>query len=587
MPAPTSATAFTKFMRQLLYGGALAHNQESREQAFVVNAYSLLAFLSLTIIGLQHIFVEGNAHLGYLEVVGGLTVGLNILGLRATHNIGLARNSLLLIMLVLLMVMLLTGGLGGTGIFWFFMFPVSAFFLTGKWGGIIWMITLFASVLIVLLLSQLTLVSIQYDPIVVRQLLVTLSVVSVGIYAYQQAREAAAAETKASKATSKEERIKSETIIENIDEGIVAIDQLGRVMVINESAEKMLGWHREELIGKSFIEAVPMFDKNGRRVAAGDRPLHAVLHKPGKIVIQASYARKNGSILPVALTGRPIVVDGHIRGAIGTFRDVRTEQAVDHAKTEFITLASHQLRTPISAIKWYGELLLSGDAGNLSAQQREYIQQMCGSNFRLTAILDAMLLASNLDLGKITVRPEPTDLAELTKLLLIDLLHMQPTLKKLKIHEAYSPGIPALPLDPELTKTILRNVLGNALKYTPEGGKISVSIRPDTEKLSSASRGSIRITVTDTGYGIPGNQQKNIFVKLFRAANIKEKDTDGTGLGLYVTKELLEKVGGKISFVSKEGEGSTFVILLPVEGMSPSPEPTAPKTPKKQDGPHD
>lgn len=243
-------------------------------------------------------------------------------------------------------------------------------------------------------------------------------------------------------------------------------------------------------------------------------------------------------------------------------------QTVESAKTEFLTLASHQLRTPVSAIKWYSELLLAGDAGPLDNQQREYIQQIYGSTARLNSIIDAMLLTANLDLGHLTVRPEPTDLALLCKVVLIDMLHIQSSPKKLDIQEDYHPNLPKIALDPQLTKTILRTVVGNAIKYTPAGGKIRISIQPDPQKLSTSSQGSLRIQVSDTGYGIPEGQQKDIFVKLFRAANIKEKDTDGTGLGLYVTKALLQQVGGRISFSSKENEGSTFMILLPVEGMA-------------------
>lgn len=552
---------------QLLSGGTSVHSHESREQAFVANIYSLLAFLSLTIFGLQHI-AENNLLLGELEIIGGLTIALNALALRLTANIVLARNNLLLVMLGLLVVMLLTGGLGGTGIFWFFMFPVSAFFLTGRRGGIVWMTALFAVVLTVLFLGHLGLLAVPYPDIVVRQLLVTLFVVSVGIYAYQHARETLAKETKQSEEVSKEEKIKSETIIENIDEGIVVIDQSGRVVVMNEPAEELLGWRRRDLIGEQFVRSVPMFDRNGQQIPPMDRPLQIVLQRPAVLTAQVTYERKNGTRLPVAITSRPIIVDGEVVGAIGTFRDIREEQAVERTKTEFVTLASHQLRTPVSAIKWYAELLLSGDAGKLSSSQRDYIQQIYSSNFRLSSIIDAMLLTSDLELGNLAVRPEPVNLAQLTNLLLIDLLHMQPSKKRLRITETYSPALPSLMLDQGLIKTIMRAVLGNAIKYTPEGGKIAIAIKPDAGKLSYASKGSVRITIADTGYGIPRNQQKNIFVKLFRAANIKEKDTDGTGLGLYVSKAILEQVGGKISFSSKEGKGSTFVILLPVEGMS-------------------
>jgi PAS domain S-box-containing protein len=558
-----------RFMRQLLHGGAFSHGRAAQSQVYIVNAYSLLAFLTLVIFGLQHVITKGNVLLGYLEIIGGLTTLLNFLGLRLTGNTTLVRNNLLLIILGLLVVMLLTGGLAGTGLFWFFVFPASAFFLAGKRDGLIWMAALFFAIGLAVLFDHFHTVDIPYPEIVVRQLILSLLVVSAGTYAYQHARETLTLASHRSEESSKEEKIKSKTIVENIAEGVIAVDAAGTVVSINQSAEEMLGWGPQELLGRKFVEAVPMVDDKGNPLGIEERPLELALRMPQTITTQGAYVRKNGQSLPVAITSRSIVVNGKVRGAIGTLRDVTQERLIEHAKSEFVTLASHQLRTPISAIKWYSELLLTGDAGKLSDEQREYIQQVYGSNLRLAAIVDAMLTVSALELGSVTVRPELSNITALCRLQLADVLHMQPAKKELHITENYSEKLPKIPLDQAITKLILRSVLSNAIKYTPKGGNIDISVQPTTEKLSANSRGSVRITVKDTGYGIPQNQQKNIFVKLFRAANIKEKDTDGTGLGLYITKGLLEQVGGRISFTSREGAGSTFEILLPLEGMQP------------------
>lgn len=569
-----SALTKSPIIQRLLYSGAALNNRTSEEQAFVVNVYSLLAFASLVCFGLQHVFLaSGSRVLGYVEIIGGLIIALNFWGFRMTKNIVLARNILLFTMLSLLLVMLYTGGLAGTGIFWFFVFPVSAFFLTNKRSGMGWMTALLLAILAALLVDRTTFLHIAYSPITVQQLMITLLVVSVGIYAYQQSRETLVEETERSEDQSQEEKIKNETIIENIDEGIVAVDPQGIIVIMNEPAEEMLGWRRQELVGKKFIEAVPLVDQSGQLVDAEDRPLQIVLRQPKTIHARVAYARKDRRLFPVATTNRSIFVNGTIRGAIITFRDVSEEYAVEHAKTELVTLASHQLRTPISAIKWQTELLLSGDAGPLSEEHREAMQQIYDSDARLATIVDAMLMVSNLELGNVPVHLAPTDLAALCRTLLADRLKKQAPEKKLTVHEQYSPDLPKVKLDAELTKIVFRNLIDNAIKYTPAGGSISINIEPSSERLSFASKSSIKATITDTGYGIPADQQKNIFAKMFRATNIKQKDTDGTGLGLYITKEVLKQTGGQITFESREGKGSKFNVLLPIEGMHPRQSP--------------
>jgi signal transduction histidine kinase len=137
----------------------------------------------------------------------------------------------------------------------------------------------------------------------------------------------------------------------------------------------------------------------------------------------------------------------------------------------------------------------------------------------------------------------------------------------LHITETYYPGLPLLQLDRRMTKTILRNLISNAIKYTPSRGSVAIHLKKSSTKLTPSSRGSLMIEISDTGYGIPRGQQKKIFSKLFRASNIKIKDTDGTGLGLYIVQLILERVGGRIRVTSEENKGSTFTVLLPLEGM--------------------
>lgn len=244
---------------------------------------------------------------------------------------------------------------------------------------------------------------------------------------------------------------------------------------------------------------------------------------------------------------------------IGVNFDITKEKEVDKAKSEFVSLASHQLRTPLSAINWYTEMLLNGDAGTINDEQKKYLGEVSIGNKRMVALVNALLNVSRLDLGTFIIEPEPTDITAMIKSVL-DELRPQIMTKKLQLSEVYDPAIPTQFLaDQKLLRMVFQNLLSNAVKYTPEAGSVTVS---------STSKGEDLIfSVADSGMGIPASQKDKIFSKLFRADNARESDSEGTGLGLYIVKSVIEQSGGKVWFESVESKGSTFYVSLPLSGM--------------------
>jgi signal transduction histidine kinase len=234
------------------------------------------------------------------------------------------------------------------------------------------------------------------------------------------------------------------------------------------------------------------------------------------------------------------------------------EEEIEKSKTEFVTLASHQLRTPITAIGWFTEILLNGDAGKITSEQRDQLQQIYLSNQRMAALINDLLIASQLELGAIIMHNKKVDLPALAHSILNKVTAEYTQHKKLIVKEKYEKDIQPLFLDPDLIKIVFEHLFSNACKYTPENATIQVSINHE-----KTTQGKINITVSDTGYGIPARQQAKIFTKLFRAENIKSKETDGTGIGLYIAKSIIDKMGGEITFQSIEGEGTTFTVTLP------------------------
>jgi PAS domain S-box-containing protein len=547
--------------------GPLSGLGNAAEKAYVLKVYSLLAFLSLGTFGAYNIIVQPQLALGYWEVWGAILIALNLILFYALHSIVFTRTGLLLIMMSFEAVMLMTGGTVGTGIFWFFMFPVAAFFLAGKRQGLVWMLVLLASILGLWLLDWQGVVSLAYNSAVLRQLIASLVVVTIGIYAYELTRESLEFEKRASQHALESEKLRADEIVQHIGEGIVTTDLQCKVTFMNEAAEKLLGWKLSDLKGKSFVEIVPMLDQSGNDAPVDSRPLYQVL-RTGKATTQmATYKRKDGRHMPVSVSANPVVENDKVIAAIGTFRDMSEEQDVARAKSEFVTLASHQLRTPISAISWMSELLLNGDTGTVNDDQKKYLEDIYQSNQRLAALVSEMLLVSSLDLGSFPVVLQFVKVPELAS----SVVNSQVSSSSEKTAEVVvnsSQDVPLFKCDPDVLRLLLRNLISNAIKYTPKTGHIILDISVDHKQaLYAGSQGSLVIHVTDTGYGIPESVSDKIFQKFFRGPNILHRDTDGTGLGLYIVKSLLDYVGGRISFTSREGKGTTFTVLLPLEGM--------------------
>lgn len=232
--------------------------------------------------------------------------------------------------------------------------------------------------------------------------------------------------------------------------------------------------------------------------------------------------------------------------------DITKEKAVDRAKSEFVSLVSHQLRDPLGAINWAVEVLVSGDFGDLTPGQKKYVDEIRSDNDKMTDLVNAYLDVSRLELGTFVSDLEMLDLRELAEGIFSE-LEAKINSKKLKILKKYGRGLKHK-VDKKLMTIVLENLLSNAVKYTPSKGTVKLEI--------SKGKKGVLIKVSDTGCGIPKGQQAEVFDKLFRAANARKVDPDGTGLGIYLVKKIVDHLGGEISFESEEGKGASFVVRL-------------------------
>jgi len=357
-------------------------------------------------------------------------------------------------------------------------------------------------------------------------------------------------------------KIRDNAVLRSIGEGLIVIidvDKGGKIAYVNKTFEDLTGWKEREVLNRSVVDILPREDKEGNIVSFGDRIVTQVLS--GKKVVSDLtspffYLRKNKSKFPVASVITPIIVDKKIVGAVETFRDISKECESDKAKTEFASLVSHQLRTPFATINWYVELLLTQEIGTLNTKQIKYLQEVYKASKRMVALVNVLLSVSRIEMGKSDIEEIPTDIIALADTIFEE-EKLEIKKKHLEIKRMYDAHVPRILADPKQVMIVLQNLINNAVKYTPNKGTLTLTIKIDTDVMN--------ISMTDTGIGIPKKARSKIFTRFFRADNAKEQEPEGIGLGLYIMKAVIDLMGGTIKFTSKEGSGTTFYIAFPVK----------------------
>jgi len=366
-------------------------------------------------------------------------------------------------------------------------------------------------------------------------------------------------------------RVKDEAILKSIGDAVFAIDTQERITLFNPVAAKISGYSAEEAVGKPYKEVLKfVFQKNDRVNETFIR--HALEGHAASMKNHTMLIRKDGQRLPVADSAAPIRDSrGELLGVIIVFRDVSREYALDRAKTEFVSLASHQLRTPLTAISWNSELLMEGEAGKLTKTQTIRVNEIQEGTKRMIALVNALLDVSRLDLDKLANDQRPSHIADLINSIESE-LRVGAKRGEVEIVNDINKHTPVVLADPKLMRMVVQNLISNAVKYTPPKGRVTVTLRPATAKdvrsvpgHTKISGDSVFFSVADTGYGIPKSQQDKIFNKLFRADNVRVLDVEGTGLGLYIVEQVVQKLGGKVWFESIESVGTTFYVVLPVK----------------------
>jgi PAS domain S-box-containing protein len=244
------------------------------------------------------------------------------------------------------------------------------------------------------------------------------------------------------------------------------------------------------------------------------------------------------------------IVHRHIVSLI----DITHEKEIEHTKTDFLLLASHQLRTPTTTIKWYVDYLRSMKTEEVSEKARAYLDEIYEGNERMSEIIRTLLTVSKIEMGVLDPEYRQVRINSIVEDILEELKSL--VQKKEIVFTIEKKGDDMVTTDKMMLRIVIHNLLTNVLKYTPQKGGARISLLREGALFY--------INVSDSGRGIPLSEQEHIFTKMYRATNAKKMSAQGTGLGLYLSKAFIEKLGGTLSFVSLEGKGSTFTITLPL-----------------------
>ena len=356
-------------------------------------------------------------------------------------------------------------------------------------------------------------------------------------------------------------------ILAAMGEGLFVLDDRYRIVLSNPIAERILDMQADEIIGKSMSDIITLY-KGKEEVPVEGRPMVKVFTE-GKIIAadlrddfywQTSKGRK----FPVGFIAAPLTVGG-IRNEVVVFRNLEKEKNLDEARTSFISITSHQLRTPLTSIKWFLEMLMEGSyADPLTVKQREFADLAYQASEKMVGIINLLLQIARVESGRLKVLPVPTDLKQLTASIIASFGNAFQMRKQVIIVQTVPDPLPVIQIDVDVMGQVIQNLLSNANRYANENSTIIISI-----EAGQGEQGSDFITysIADQGIGIGKNATSRIFEKFYRAENALRSVPEGSGLGLSLVKSLVEGWGGRVWFESEEGKGTTFFFTIPIGGM--------------------
>ncbi len=344
------------------------------------------------------------------------------------------------------------------------------------------------------------------------------------------------------------EKKTTEAVVRSIAEGLVVVNQKGEVLLMNPSAEKILGVQREKKVGQPLLE-----DVGDELMVSMSRP--AVPGSDDKVV---EYTSKNENVKKIIRSSSAVIQneDGQTIGMVNILTDVTKQRELDEVKSKFVSNVTHELRTPIVAMQKAISILQTHAAGSLTENQANFVDIVSRNLAHLNRLVEDLLDIAKIDSGKMRIKAVP---GRLDKAIhdACDMLDTWARSKNIQIIRNLDRNFPDIAFDAGKIVQVMNNLIGNAIKFTPSGGKITVqsSFSPDGR--------FVQVSVSDNGIGIAKENISKLFGRFQQFGD--QQGIGGTGLGLSISKEIVERHGGQISAESHEGKGATLTFTLPIK----------------------
>lgn len=351
----------------------------------------------------------------------------------------------------------------------------------------------------------------------------------------------------------KEKELLSVTL-SSMGDGLIAVDASKRIFLFNEIAEELTQWKRQEAENKAVDEVFRIIDEKTDERAT--TPIDKVLSSE-QIEVGTEHdilVAKDGGECPISITAAPIRKrDGAIIGVVMVFRDVSQAHEIHQMKTDFVSSVSHELRSPLTSIKAYTATILR-DPAMPEEKKRQFLTVIDEESTRLSKLIEDLLEVSRIESRTIQMAHQEIDIGSIVERVLLTLKPLAEK-KNIQLGKHIAEEIGVLYGDETKLQSVVTNIVNNAIKFTPEEGRINISVEREDEKVA--------IRVSDTGMGIPKESLPKIFDRFYRVYHAS-KQIEGTGLGLAISKEIVIMHGGRIEVESEVNKGTTFTIFLPI-----------------------
>ena len=345
-----------------------------------------------------------------------------------------------------------------------------------------------------------------------------------------------------------EEEKKMTAIVNSIAEGLILVDSDNRVLHINPAAERLLGLS-EDSIDKDITELI----QNDELIQIEQTPSK---NEEANFVSEITLIHHDEKLVLRTIASPFLDENGQTLGTVYLFDDITREKEIDQMKSDFISLVSHELRTPLTSIIGFVSFILDGKAGAINDRQRNSLARVQRQSKRLAALINDLLDISRIESGRIQMEQEPISLLEIVTQR-IEEIRPQADEKSIRLDLTAPESVPTIFGDEARMGQVFTNLIGNAIKFTPNNGEVSIKVRVDGSLL--------HVEVIDTGPGIPAEERQKVFDKFYQLSDISTRQQGGSGLGLSITKSIVEAHGGKLWIDDgNQGKGSNFQFVLPL-----------------------